>query len=101
MRPPSLAWSWLNRRLFSSVAPYSLTGMVTSPNEIAPFQIVFIGRAAGKAGVLLLERRPAAPAPPGRPAAHHAPDARRAGRGAVLREAGARPRAELAADRRG
>src|SRR5919198_2758379 len=42
MRPPSGAWSWWNRRLFSSVAPYTRTGMVTSPKVIAPFQIVFI-----------------------------------------------------------
>jgi hypothetical protein len=31
----------LNRRLFASVAPYTRTGMVTNPKEIAPFQIVF------------------------------------------------------------
>jgi hypothetical protein len=36
----------LNRRLFASVAPYTRTGMVTSPKEIAPFQIVFTNQAS-------------------------------------------------------
>src|SRR5438034_7315236 len=40
MRPPSLSWSWLNRRLFSSVAGKTLIGIETRPNEMAPFHIV-------------------------------------------------------------
>src|SRR6266700_7849736 len=40
MRPWSLSWSWLNLRLFSSVAGYSPTGTVTRPKVMAPFHIV-------------------------------------------------------------
>src|SRR2546423_695355 len=40
MRPWSSSCSWLNRRVFSSVAGYILTGIVTSPKEMAPFHIV-------------------------------------------------------------
>src|SRR5919198_539075 len=67
MRPPSGAWSWWNRRLFSSVAPYTRMGMVTSPKEIAPFQIVLMrgpplpGAAMGKRRIgrrRFLARRP-------------------------------------------
>ena len=50
MRPPSGAWSWLKRRLFSSVAPYTRTGIVTNPKEIAPFQIVFTNQASFDVG---------------------------------------------------
>src|SRR2546423_4710268 len=40
IRPMSLSWSWLNLRLFSSVAGYRRIGTVTRPKEIAPFHIV-------------------------------------------------------------
>ena len=40
MRPWSSSWSWLNERLFSSVAGKTLMGMDTSPKEIAPFHMV-------------------------------------------------------------
>src|SRR5438034_11425938 len=40
MRPPSLSCSWLNRRLFSSVAGNTRIGMETRPNEMAPFHMV-------------------------------------------------------------
>ena len=39
IRPPSSSWSWLNRSVFSSVAGYTETGMVTSPKLMAPFHI--------------------------------------------------------------
>src|SRR5205809_1458482 len=41
MRPLSAAWSWLKRRLFSSTVLNIRTGIVMSPNVMAPFQIDF------------------------------------------------------------
>src|SRR3954467_5925682 len=38
-RPPSAAWTWLNRMSLSSVAEYSFTPMLTRPNDTAPRQI--------------------------------------------------------------
>src|SRR3954469_15869426 len=38
-RPPSVAWTWWNRMSLSSVAEYSFTPMLTSPNDTAPRQI--------------------------------------------------------------
>src|SRR3954463_111812 len=40
MRPPSSRWTWWNETSPCSVAEYSFTGIVTSPNEIAPFQML-------------------------------------------------------------
>ena len=40
IRPPSSSWSWLKRSVFSSVAGYTATGIVTSPKLMAPFHIV-------------------------------------------------------------
>src|SRR5512141_2597695 len=45
IRPMSSSWSWLNRRLFSSVAGYTATGIVTRPNEMAPFHMALGGIA--------------------------------------------------------
>src|SRR6478735_4844191 len=39
IRPPSSAWTCRKLMSFSSVAEYSLIGMVTKPKEIAPFQM--------------------------------------------------------------
>ena len=40
IRERSVSWSMLNRIVYSdSVAVYSLTGMVTRPNWMAPFHI--------------------------------------------------------------
>src|SRR4051794_12550337 len=39
MRLPSLRRTWWNATSFSSVAEYSRTGIVTSPNDTVPFQI--------------------------------------------------------------
>ncbi len=39
IRPPSLAWTWRNETSWDSVAAYSFTGTLTSPNDTAPFQI--------------------------------------------------------------
>jgi hypothetical protein len=39
IRPPSSGWTWRKLMSFSSVAEKSFTGIVTSPKEIAPFQI--------------------------------------------------------------
>src|SRR3954453_19710314 len=38
-RPPSVAWTWLNRVSLSSVAEDSFTPMLTRPNDTAPRQI--------------------------------------------------------------
>src|SRR5919202_5338413 len=71
--------------------------------RVEPGQALLAGGPADQAGParLLLERRAAAAPPPARPAADHAADARRHPRRGVLREAGAGPRAGLAADRSG
>ncbi len=42
----SCSWSWLNFRLFSSVAGYTATGIVTRPNEMAPFHIALGGMSS-------------------------------------------------------
>src|ERR1700754_2479485 len=42
IRPPSLACTWRNDTSWDSVAAYSFTGTLTSPNETAPFQIARI-----------------------------------------------------------
>src|SRR4029079_18618117 len=42
IRPPSLAWTWRNDTSCDSVAAYSFTGTLTSPNDTAPFQIARI-----------------------------------------------------------
>src|SRR5947208_16164285 len=39
MRPLSLACTWWNLMSWSWVALYTLTGTLTSPNEIEPFQM--------------------------------------------------------------
>ena len=39
IRPPSLAWTCRNDTSWDSVAEYSFTGTLTSPNDTAPFQI--------------------------------------------------------------
>ena len=39
IRPPSLACTWRNETSCDSVAAYSFTGTLTSPNDTAPFQI--------------------------------------------------------------
>ena len=39
MRPLSLAWTWWNFRSWSSVALYTLTGTLTRPKAIEPFQM--------------------------------------------------------------
>src|SRR4030066_145233 len=41
----SSSWSWLNFSDFSSVAGYTATGIVTRPNEMAPFHIDLGGMA--------------------------------------------------------
>src|ERR687892_1359867 len=41
--PWSFSCSWLNRRVFSSVAVYTRTGIDTRPKEMAPLHIVFMG----------------------------------------------------------
>src|SRR3954447_8015896 len=40
IRPPSSRWTWWNATSRCSVAEYSFTGIVTSPKEIAPFQML-------------------------------------------------------------
>ena len=42
IRPPSLACTWRNETSCDSVAEYSFTGTLTSPNDTAPFQIARI-----------------------------------------------------------
>src|SRR6188508_2487891 len=42
MRPPSLLCTWWSDTSWSSVAEYTLTGTLTSPNVNAPFQIALI-----------------------------------------------------------
>src|SRR3954464_9228629 len=43
IRPPSLACTCRNDTSCDSVAEYSLTGTLTSPNETAPFQMARMG----------------------------------------------------------
>src|ERR671919_2728512 len=43
IRPWSFSCSWLNRRVFSSVAVYTRTGIDTRPKEMAPLHMVFMG----------------------------------------------------------
>src|SRR5438552_352026 len=40
IRPKSSSWSWLKRRVFSSVAGYRPTGIDTKPKLMAPFHMV-------------------------------------------------------------
>src|SRR5690606_38207310 len=42
MRPPSLSWTWCSGTSWSSVAEYTLTGTLTRPNVMAPFQMALI-----------------------------------------------------------
>src|SRR5215218_2054413 len=42
IRPPSATCTWRNEMSFSSVAENTLIGIVTIPNEMAPFQIACI-----------------------------------------------------------
>ncbi len=42
MRPPSAACTWWKRTSFSSVAAYTFTGTLTSPNASEPFHIARI-----------------------------------------------------------
>lgn len=43
MRPPSAAWIWRKEIEWFSVALTSLIGMLTSPKEMAPFQMDLTG----------------------------------------------------------
>src|SRR3954451_3416141 len=51
MRPPSFSCTWWKETSLDCVAEYSLTGMLTSPNERAPFQMLRIRRFSHSSGL--------------------------------------------------
>src|SRR4051812_49854672 len=52
IRPPSLACTWRKETSCDSVAAYSFTGTLTSPNDTAPFQIARISYLRELVGLL-------------------------------------------------
>src|SRR3954468_5501803 len=48
IRPPSLACTCRKDTSWDSVAAYSLTGTLTSPNDTAPFQIARMWNLSGR-----------------------------------------------------